>query len=180
MKWILRILGGIAALIVLCILGLWLAGFRENAGRLAATVEINRPAAHVWRHLWDDKLLLQWVDGLKEIQYLNEIREGPGARTKLVVVQGTERTEMEMLVTAVEPMRRIAFTLKSAGNPSVGFVETGEYTLTEEGGRTRLSIATHSTYWPAFVQLMEPLGTPMAQKSLDKSFADLKRLAESD
>jgi uncharacterized protein YndB with AHSA1/START domain len=178
MKWVWRILGGIVAVIALAVLALWLAGFREGARRLAATIEISRPAAHVWRYLWDDELMKKWVVGLTEIEHLNEVREGAGGRTKLVQVQGDERVEMEMEITAVEPLRRIAFTLKSTGHPSAGFVETGEYRLTEENGRTRISLATHSSYFPAAIQLMEPLITPQAQKNLDASFAMLKKLAE--
>ena len=180
MKWVGRILLAVVGLVVLAALSLWLAGFRDGAGRNSATVEINRPAAQVWRYLQDDELVKKWVIGLTEIEHLNPEVKGVGARLRMVGGQGNERMEMEMEITAFEEPRHIAFKLAPVGHASEGFRETGEYLLEESGGHTRITLTTHSIYSPFWIQLMEPVITPAAQKSLEQSFANLKRLVESE
>lgn len=180
MKWVVRILLAVVGLVVLAASSLWLAGFREGAGRNSATVEIHRPAAQVWRYLRDDELVKKWAIGLTEIEHVNPEVKEVGARLRMVGGQGNQRMEMEMEITAWEPMRRIAFKLASVGHASEGFRETGEYLLEESGGRTRISLTTHSTYYPFWIQLMEPVITPAAQKSLEQSLANLKRLVEAE
>ena len=69
MKWVWRILGGIVALLVVCVAGLWLAGLRPGHGHHSASVEINRPAAQVWRYLTADDLVKKWISGLEVIRH---------------------------------------------------------------------------------------------------------------
>lgn len=180
MKWVWRILAGIVGLIVLAIACLWLAGFRDGAGKNSATVEIDRPAAQVWRYLNDDELVKKWVSGLSEIRHLNPETRGVGARFILAEVMGNERTEMEMEVTAFEPHRRIAFRIYSLPGASPGFSETGEYVLEEQAGRTRLTLSGESKYFPFFIQLLEPVITPQAQKKLQGDLARLKAMVEAE
>jgi len=180
MKWVVRILGGVAALIVLCFLGLWLAGLRAGAGKKSVTVEIDRQATQVWRYLTDDELVKGWVSGLSEIRHLNPETGGVGARFILAESMGNERTEMEMEVTAFEPHRHIAFRVNSLPGVSPGFTETAEYVLEEQGGRTRLTLSGESKYFPFWIQLMEPIITPAAQKKLQGDLARMKAMVEAE
>ena len=134
MKWILRILGGIVALILLCVLGLWLAGMRSSAGNIAAEIVIDRPVPQVWRWLADDKLVMKWVGGLQEINWKSGEPGQPYARADMVVGMEGKRFEMEWENLAVEPERHIGFRIKSKEGMDVGLVETGDYWLEDAGG----------------------------------------------
>jgi uncharacterized protein YndB with AHSA1/START domain len=180
MKWVWRILGGIVALVLLCILGLWLAGFRSGAGKNSATVVINRPAVQVWRYLNNDDLVLKWVSHLNEIRQLTPGVSGAGKRFAMAAVTDNQRTDMEMEITDFVPNSHIGFRLKSPEGVSPGFTETGEYVLAEEDGRTTVTLSGESKYFPFWVQLMEPMITPAAQKKLEGDLARLKALVEAE
>src|SRR4051812_3346541 len=144
-KWVLRGVGGIFIVAVVVGGSLAAASRRADRGRNAAEVEIARPPAHVWRYLEDQALVKQWISGLTEIRPLNETR-GVGARERLVVVMDDQRTDMDMELTAVEPLRRMAFRLEGAGAAAGTFTEDAEYRLEERGGRTWLRLAAMSRY----------------------------------
>jgi len=180
MKWVWRILFGIIAVVVLAVLGLWLGGFRKGAGINSATIDINRPPAQVWRYLTNDDLVKKWVSGLTEIRHLTPGVEGVGNRFEMTVVMDGERTDMEMEITAFVPNRQIGFKVKSIGHPSMGFTETGEYAIVEQDHNTLLTLTGRSKYYPFWLQLMEPLVTPMAQKKLEGDLARLKSLVEAE
>src|SRR5262249_27859127 len=67
MKWIIRILGGLIALVVLCLAALWLYGLRAEAGHSVGEIIIERPAAQVFVWLTDDERIKKWIGGLGEI-----------------------------------------------------------------------------------------------------------------
>lgn len=146
MKWVWRTLGALVALLLLAVLVLWLAGFRSSAGYGVATVEINRPASHVWRYLTDDTLVTKWVGGLTEIHPQAGTPAGVGWRARMVVVMDGERFELDWETTAFEEPRHIGFVARSPAAAGIGFVEKGEYRLEEAGGRTRLSLAARTEY----------------------------------
>ena len=179
MKWVWRILGGIAALLLLCVAGLWLAGMRPNRGYNYGSVEINRPAAQVWRYLMDDELVKKWT-GLDEIRHMTPGVTGAGE--KLIVkerYQG-QTVEMEMTVVRVEPPHIMEFTLAGLGAPSDRFDERAAYVLEETGGRTRVSLSGKTEYYGTLARLMEPLITPAADKKLAEDLARLKALVEAE
>ena len=140
MKWVWRILFGIIAVVVLAVLGLWLAGCRKGAGINSATIDIIRPPAQVWRYLTNDNLVKKWVSGLTEIRQLTPGTEGVGDRFEMTVVMDGERTDMEMEITAFVPNRQIGFKVKSIGHSSMGFTETGEYAIVEQDHNTLLTL----------------------------------------
>ena len=49
--------------------------------------------------------------------------------------------DMEMTVTRFEKDRALSILVTSLGDPGNGFTETGDYTLAEENGKTRLRFA---------------------------------------
>jgi uncharacterized protein YndB with AHSA1/START domain len=180
MKWIGRILGGLAAVAVLCIAGLWLAGLRPNHGRNSGTVEINRPAAQVWRYLTNDELTKRWVSGLDEIQHLTPGVSGAGEKLRLRERYEGNVAEMEMTMGRVEAPQHMQFTIIGLGDPSNGFTEKGEYVLEERDGKTRVTLSGQTEYHGLLVRLMEPLITPAADKKLAGDLARLKVLVEAE
>jgi uncharacterized protein YndB with AHSA1/START domain len=180
MKWILRILLALAAVVVLCVAALWIAGMRSGAGDLAAEIVIERPAPQVWRWLADDKLVLKWVGGLTEIRWKSGAPGQANARADMVAEMEGKRFEMDWENLAVEPERHIAFRVKSKEGMDVGFVETGDYWLEDSGGRTRLRLATHSNYIGFIPRLFEPIISASARKKLAEDLARLKSLVEAE
>jgi len=179
-KWVRRILGGIAALLVLCVAGLWLAGLRPGHGHHAETVEINRPAEQVWRYLTNDELAKKWISGLEEIRY--ESPSVPRAGEKLYLVQGYEgkRIEMEMTLGRVEAPHTMEFSIVAVGDTSNQFREQGAYTLEERGGKTLLRLATTAEYDGFLPRLVEPLITYGTREKLRGDLARLKALVEAE
>lgn len=180
MKWLRRILGAVVGLIALAAMALYLAGFRSGHGRNSVTVEIARPPAQVFRYLTDDELVKRWVGGLVEIKHLNESVPGVGARMHMVEVYREERVPMEMEITGFDANRGIKFRINSAGDPSDGFTEAGEYLLEPTGTGTRLTLSATSEYHGFLPRLFEPLITPEAQKKLQEDLARLKGLVEAE
>jgi len=179
MKWVRRILGGLAAFVVLCIAALWLAGMRPSHGRNSGTVEINRPAAQVWRYLTDDELTKKWLSGL-EIQHVTPGVTGAGEKLRLKERYKDEMVEMEMTMVRVEAPRHMEFTLEGLGNPSNSFTEKAEYVLEEKDRKTRVKLSGYTEYHGLFVRLMEPLITPAADKKLAEDLSRLKALVEAE
>jgi len=180
MKWVWRILGGIAALAVVCVGGLWLAGLRPGHGHNSATVEINRPAAQVWRYLTTDDLTKKWVGGLEVIRHDTPGVQGTGEKLYLVETYEGERVEMEMTMGRVEAPHVMEFTIVALGDPSNGFTEKGGYALEERDGKTRLTLAATSEYEGFLPRLIEPLITRSADEKLAGDLARLKALVEAE
>jgi len=180
MKWVWRILGGIAVLVALCVAGLWLAGMRKGHGYNAGSVEINRPAAQVWRYLTDDELTRKWLPSLSEIRHLTPGVTGAGEKLRLTERYKDQVVEMDMTMTRVEAPRRMEFTLEGLGDPANGFTEQAGYLLEEKDGRTRVTLSGQTEYHGAFVRLMEPLITPAADKKLAEDLLRLKALVEAE
>jgi uncharacterized protein YndB with AHSA1/START domain len=179
MKWIFRIIGGVAALVVLVMLGLFVAGKRGGAGVNEATVTIERPAPQVFRYLTDETLTMKWVSGLVEITSVGGGEMKPGAKSKLLVELDGQRTEMREEILELEQNRKLVMRLEN-GDASAGFTETATYTVSEEGGRTRLTLKGVTDYHGFMLDLLEPLITSSAQTKLEGDLQRLKRLVEAE
>jgi len=180
MKWVWRILGGIVALLVVCVAGLWLAGLRPGHGHHSASVEINRPAAQVWRYLTADDLVKKWISGLEVIRHDSPGVQGAGEKVYLAQSYKGKRIEMEMTMGRVEAPHTLEFTLVALGDPSNGFSEQGGYTLEERDGKTRLTLETTAEYHGFLPRLLEPLITRSTYETLRGNLAQLKALVEAE
>jgi len=180
MKWVGRILGAIVVVVALCVAGLWLAGMRPGHGYGSGSVEINRPAAQVWRYLTNDDLTMKWVSGLTEMRHITPGVSGPGEKLRLRETYGNETVEMEMTMGRIEAPRLMEFTLEALGDPSNGFTEKAQYVLEEKDGKTKVTLSAQTEYHGLFIRLMEPLITPQADKKLAEDLARLKALVESE
>lgn len=179
MRWLLRILVALAVVAAVVVLGLAVAGVRESAGRISAAVEIDRPTSQVFHHITDDQLAKEWVGGLVSLTHVSET--GLRVRDRLTaVVEGGGRLEVQLIVTAIEPNRRLKFTVNSSGDPTRGFRGECEGVLGETGGHTKFSLSAKMQYFGIFTRVIEPLKTFALQKKLEAHLARLKEQVETE
>jgi len=182
MKWLLWILGGLVGLVVLCIGGLWLAGLRPGHGHVAEEIVVERPAPEVFRWLTDDDRVKRWIGGLTEIRPISAPGDGSevGRKFRLTEYYNNQRVDMEMDITKFEKDHALSIFVSSIGDPNNGFTETGDYTLAEQNGKTRLRFEVQTKYSGFVLRLLEPMITPKAKEKLDEDFRRLKELAEAE
>jgi uncharacterized protein YndB with AHSA1/START domain len=182
MKWIVRILAALVALLVLCVAGLWVAGMRPGHGHVVAEIVIDRPAPQVFRWLAEDERVKKWVGGLTEIRQVSAPASGGevGKKFRIVEYYNGQRADMEMEVTKFEKDRALSVFISSIGDPNNGFTETGDYTLAEQSGKTRLRFEVQTKYSGFVLRMLEPMITPKAQEKLQEDFRRMKELAEAE
>ena len=182
MKWIVGVLGGLIALVVLCLATLWLYGLRSEAGHSMGEIIIDRPAPQVFVWLTDDQRLKKWIGGLDEIHSVAAPSNNGEVGRKFRITESYEGQtgQMEAVVTKFEQDRAISLNVYSVDDPSNGFTETADYTLADLGGKTRLRLDGRAKYIGFVPRLFEPLITPKATQKLAEDLARLKSLAESE
>jgi uncharacterized protein YndB with AHSA1/START domain len=173
MKWVIRLLIAVVLLAVIAAGALFAFSQRRGAGRNRYTVTISRPASEVYPWLVEQDKLRKWVDGLVEVTDFNPGLK-LGARSRQVLRLRGETTALDVELTAVEPPK-----LLTANVTGDGFTESIRYELTEEGQGTRVDFSGTARYRNAFLQMMEPLVTPEAQKKVEADLLRLKGTLES-
>src|SRR5215217_6572984 len=68
MKWVLRFLAAIAALLAVCVVVLLILGNLPGADTLHTTLEIAKPPADVWPYLTEGDKVKKWVSWLVEVR----------------------------------------------------------------------------------------------------------------
>ena len=182
MKWIVGILAGLTGLVVLGIAALWLYGLRGEAGHSTGEVIIDRPPAQVFRWLTDDDRLKKWIGGLSDIRQVAAPPNGGelGRKFRMTESYKGESVQMEGVVTRFEQDRAISISVSSVDDPSSGFTETADYTLTDLGGKTRLRLDGKAKYFGLLPRLFEPMITPKATEKLAEDLTRLRSLAEAE
>lgn len=182
MKWIAGILAGFIGLVVLGIAALWLYGLRSEAGHSTGEIVIDRPPAQVFRWLTDDDRLKKWIGGLSDIREVAAPPNGGelGRKFRMTESYKGESVQMEAVVTGFEQDHAISINVSSVDDPSNGFIETADYTLTDLGGKTRLRLDGKAKYFGFLPRLFEPMITPKATEKLGEDLARLKSQAESE
>ena len=179
MKWLLRIAGGFASLVVIAAAVLLALGHRANAGQVHVSTEINASPEQLSPWLADTAKVTRWITWLVAIR-----QDQPSTRvgTKQVWIMrdennGGQLMEMEGTFTEYQPPLRESVRISSAGM----FDGQQTYTIENLGaGRTRLTIDGTYRYAQWFAELMEPLITPAAEKKLRGDVARLKALVEKE
>jgi uncharacterized protein YndB with AHSA1/START domain len=182
MKWVVRILAGLIGLVVLALAGLWMWGFRSGHGHIVAEVLIDRPADQVFRYLTDDDLVKKWIGGLGELKEISTPADGGqvGKKFRVGEVYRDQRVDMDMTVTRYEKNRALSMFIASVGDPNNGFTETGDYTLTEQDGKTLLRFEVQTKYSGFLPRLFEPFITPEATNKLKEDLLRMKQLVEAE
>src|SRR5205823_924999 len=89
-------------------------------------------------------------------------------------------TQMDEVVLAYEPNRRLELDIQSPPGRPEGFVEHAVFSLDDLGGRTRVAAVADSTYRGVKPRLFEPLLTASAQKAIEEDLARLKANVEAE
>ncbi len=180
MKWIVRIVGALVAVLVLSVLGLFIASNRRDAGRLRGNVEIDRPLETVWTWISEPAKLTQWVGWLEAVEPdTTTIAEGIGHRESWVMNDPHLQQKLHIpgTITVWDPPHQIGVHIDVPG------VMTGDvlYSLTElPNGRTRFEQDGRFHYEDRFAALMEPVTSPDAMKKLVDDMRRLKQKVEAE
>ena len=180
MKWVVRILGAVVALVIVTLAGLWIASNRRDAGRLRGNIEIDRPLDITWTWLSDPAKLTQWVGWLDAIEPdTTTVAEGIGHREIWVMndPRMKEKLRVPGTITVWDPPRQIGVHIAMPE----AFEGDVLYTLTElPNGRTRFEQDGRFRYLDRFAALMEPLVTPEAMKKLVDDMQRMKQKVEAE
>jgi uncharacterized protein YndB with AHSA1/START domain len=175
MKAAIRIGGAILGLLLIAVAGLWIASNRRDAGRMRASVEIERAPEEIWPWITEPEQLTQWVKWLREVRPdTTSPAEGIGHReTRVIDDPRTKEPRLEAgNVTLWEPPDQMGIHVEVPDEYEGDIL----YTLTDLGnGRTRVEQDGRFTFDKRFASLLEPLMTPGAMR---KMFDDMKRLKE--
>ena len=175
MKAAIRIGGAILGLLLIAVAGLWIASNRRDAGRMRASVEIERAPEEIWPWVTEPEQLTQWVKWLREVRPdTTSPAEGIGHReTRVIDDPRTKEPKLEAgNVTLWEPPDQMGIHVEVPDEYQGDIL----YTLTDLGnGRTRVEQDGRFTFDKRFASLLEPLMTPGAMR---KMFDDMKRLKE--
>ena len=175
MKLALRIGGALVAVLLIGVAGLWIASNRRDAGRMRASVEIERAPEEIWPWITEPEELTQWVGWLAEVKPdTTTPAEGIGHRETWVMDDPRRKGKVMWpgTVTLWEPPDQVGVHMEVPGE----FDGDVLYTLTDLGnGRTRVEQDGRYTYDSRLVSLMEPLLTP---DKMRKMFDDMKRLKQ--
>ena len=175
MKAAIRIGGAILGLLLIAVAGLWIASNRRDAGRMRASVEIERAPEEIWPWITEPEQLTQWVKWLREVRPdTTSPAEGIGHReTRVIDDPRTKEPRLEAgNVTLWEPPDQMGIHVEMPDEYEGDIL----YTLTDLGnGRTRVEQDGRFTFDKRFASLLEPLMTPGAMR---KMFDDMKRLKE--
>jgi len=173
MKAAIRIGGAILGLLLIAVAGLWIASNRRDAGRMRASVEIERAPEEIWPWITEPEQLTQWVKWLREVRPdTTSPAEGIGHReTRVIDDPRTKEPKLEAgNVTLWEPPDQMGIHVEVPDEYEGDVL----YTLTDLGnGRTRVEQDGRFTFDKRFASLLEPLMTPGAMR---KMFDDMKRL----
>jgi len=175
MKAAIRIGGAILGLLLIAVAGLWIASNRRDAGRMRASVEIERAPEEIRPWITEPEQLTQWVKWLREVRPdTTSPAEGIGHReTRVIDDPRTKEPRLEAgNVTLWEPPDQMGIHVEVPDEYEGDVL----YTLTDLGnGRTRVEQDGRFTFDKRFASLLEPLMTPGAMR---KMFDDMKRLKE--
>jgi uncharacterized protein YndB with AHSA1/START domain len=141
--------------------------------RMAASVEIERPAADVFPYLIEPDKRLRWVHGLVESTPFETGELGVGSRFRDVVVDHGQRTTLDAEVERYEPNDGLTARLEGKG-----FVLRVDYDLEQLDGRTRVACTVESEFTMRIARLLAPVATRHGKRALETSLTRLKQLLE--
>lgn len=174
MKWVKRIIGVLVVVPIVVLAGLLVAGQRADAGRSAASLDINRPPEEVYRYFSDGSLLHGWTG--MTVQPLDWLEKGRHSR--LIGRVRRQQVETDCEVVALEPNRRVALILRSQPGSRLAFEQRAEFRFQRIEKGTRVTVALETRYDTALLRLMEPLVTSSTARETEGRLVRLKGIAE--
>jgi uncharacterized protein YndB with AHSA1/START domain len=177
MKWLLYVLAGVVALVVLAVVVL-LAVSRGDS-RLTASVDVAQPAPVVFSFITEPERVKGWLSWLVEIRAVTPHRRGLGAREVWVMEDrnnNNQLMEIHAEIVGYEQDHRLTTRVTAAE----GFVGTVDYALEPiDATHTRLRYEAAYTFHHWLARLLEPVITRSAQQKLEEDLARLKQQAEA-
>jgi uncharacterized protein YndB with AHSA1/START domain len=179
MKWIVRIVGTLFVLLVVCVLGLWIASNRRDAGRMRGSVEITRSPEEVFAWMSEPEKVTQWVGWLAEVRPdTTTPREGIGHKETWIMDDPRlkQKLPVQGTVTLWEPPQQMGVHVEVPKS----FEGDVFYKLTDLGNdRTRVEQDARFRYLDRFAALMEPMVTPEAMRKMVDDMHRLKAKIEA-
>jgi carbon monoxide dehydrogenase subunit G len=178
MKWLLYVVAGLVAVVVLAVVVLLV--LQKGESRLVATIDVARPPEVVFAWVTEPERVKRWIGWLKEIRNVTPEQGAVGARQVWVMEDRNNNNQlMEIDTEFVGYQPPTALTARVSATE--GFTGTITYGLEPLGnGQTRLRYegAYEFDHWLA--KLLEPVITRSAQQKLDEDLARLKQQAEAE
>lgn len=178
MKWIRWTLLGLLLFVVLCVLGLLIAGQREGAETMSVRVEVNKPVAEVWKYFNTPEKTKDWVSWMVEVKDISPGEKRVGSKETWVMEDknnNNQRMEIFSEVTAIEAMRRIDYKLGSTEM----FTGTATYLFEDLGGnRTAFTSSGSYVFLNGFFNFLKPLIMHSAREKLEGDLKTFKANVE--
>jgi uncharacterized protein YndB with AHSA1/START domain len=180
MRFLLRILQVVVALVLLAGAVLWFAARRGDRGFIEEEVTIARPAPAVFRWISSEDLARRWISDVIELQHTGA--DGPQEATSFRLVQlvDSHRVDMNLRVVKVVPNQELALLFSSGDSISEGFSGDANFKLITNGDYTRLVFSSHAQFVSLSDRIFEPVLTIAMQYKLRDDLAKLKILAEAE
>ena len=180
MKWILYVLAGLLALILLAVVILLAVGGGRGEGRFVKTIEIAQPANVVFQWITEPPRLKSWIGWLVDIRMLTPDIGRVGSRHVFVMEDrnnSNQRMDIDVETTRVERDRLLEVRMNVPG----GFNGTVTYELQPmDQKRTHLTYRGTFRYEHWLAKLLEPVISRSAQQKLNEDLQRLKQLAEAE
>ena len=139
------------------------------------TIEIERPAPHVFAFLAASERRQRWMSALKESKQVSDGPLGLGTRFRDVFEDHGQRFEIDAEIVAWEPHEKLAIDLKASAFES----RVTQLLAPGRNGGTRLTTRMETEYKSALARLMAGVVTGHAQKQLEEDLARLKDILET-
>ena len=178
MKWIKYVFGGLASLIVLAVIVLFILGLPADSNRLQTDITIRQSPAVIWPYLYEPEKFKAWVSWVKEVQ---RPAGEPTVGSEINIVMedknnGGAQMKITSTVEAVESNRHLALKVGAAA----AFQGTASYTLTDLGnGETRLSLDSWYQFDNPLAKLMTPVILLSAKKKMMGDLEHLRAIVEA-
>jgi uncharacterized protein YndB with AHSA1/START domain len=179
MRWFKWIALTVLVMFSLVLAGLYLARFRPSYGHIEVSVEIAAPLKTVFALISRPENAKKWITDLTEVRTIDPGKNGIGARDRVVMMMDGERNELELQVTAIDPLLRLEMDEWPIGNPSMDFRAHVVYKLRPTATGTVVTESSRTEYKTALGRLLEPIITRAATEALTRYLNNLKRVAEA-
>jgi uncharacterized protein YndB with AHSA1/START domain len=139
-----------------------------------ATIEIDAPAAEVYRFLTSPRLMSEWISGLLANRPLSgdgELRLG--ARAWNGTQDGRKDSAVHSEIIGFEPDRSLNVRIESKG-----FIILTDFHLFESDGQTTVRQSVQLSY-KRWHRLFAPITGRMVQRKIESDLKRLKRRAET-
>ena len=139
------------------------------------TIEIARPAPHVYAYLAASERRQRWMAALKESEQVSEGPVGLGTRFRDVFEDHGQRFEIDAEIIVWEPHEKLVIELKASAFES----KVTQVLTPGANAGTRLLTRMETQYKSALARLMAGVVTGHAQKQLEEDLARLKEILET-